>query len=613
MNRFNSAAIAVLITITLIGIMWLLLDESTVSPAFARPEAGAGLQGPLVPSTANDFILPGTQPGSLIHSVTDPSQCTNCHANYDPAPGQPPETRTWQAWQGSMMAQAGRDPLFFAALDVANAGAAEAGEFCLRCHLPRGWLEGRSSTPDGSEMTGEDREGVQCEVCHRLVDREYTPGNPNRDEQILDDLDLPVASVGSGQMIIDPEDFRRGPFDIVTDLGFDPHALAQNAHTLVSPYHQDSELCGTCHDINNPIFSWDEGSQSYQPNPLDEPGDISEGFPIERTFSEWKLSDFNTPVGVKLPKFGGNKESVSTCQDCHMKNITGTGGAFFGGSGIVRRDMPLHDLTGGNTWVPEIIPLHPEYGDLFAEGSPRREALDNGILRAREMLQNAARLKVSRDENQLSVTVYNDSGHKLPTGYVEGRRMWLQVEGYDADCNLVYTSGAYDDATGILEGYHSDPTLKVYEAKQGLSPDWAEQLGLSAGPSFHFALNNEIVSDNRIPPRGYSFVEYNSLQAAPYSDSKPDPDLYADGQYWDMTGYALPADVAWGNVRLIYQTASKEYIEFLRDNSPDDGQNNGEILYDLWEQSGKSKPEVMVGARFGDETCELFLPSVTRP
>jgi len=66
-------------------------------------------------------------------------------------------------------------------------------------------------------------------------------------------------------------------------------------------------------------------------------------------------------------------------------------------------------------------------------------------------------------------------------------------------------------------------------------------------------------------------------------------------------------------VRLIYQTASKEYIEFLRDNSPDDGQNNGEILYDLWEQSGKSKPEVMVGARFGDETCELFLPSVTRP
>ncbi len=75
---------------------------------------------------------------------------------------QPPETETWHAWQGSMMAQAGRDPLFFAALDVANAGAANAGEYCLRCHMPSGWLKGRSSTPDGSEMEGQDREGISA-------------------------------------------------------------------------------------------------------------------------------------------------------------------------------------------------------------------------------------------------------------------------------------------------------------------------------------------------------------------------------------------------------------------------------------------------------------------
>ncbi len=613
MNRFKSAGITLLVLVTLTGITWLLLGDSAVSPALARPEEGSGLQGPLVPSTANDFIIPGTQPESLVHSMSDPSQCTNCHAEYDPAPGQQPETRTWQAWQGSMMAQAGRDPLFFAALDVANAGAAQAGEFCLRCHLPRGWLEGRSSTTDGSEMTAEDLEGVQCEVCHRLVDPEFAADNPARDEQIVNDLDLPVLSNGSGQMVIDPEDVRRGPFDIVSDLGFDPHILAQGAETLISPYHQDSELCGTCHDINNPMFSWDEESQSYTPNPLDQPGDISEGFPIERTFSEWKLSDFNTPEGVNLPKFGGNKKSVSTCQDCHMKNITGTGGAFFGGSGIVRNDMPLHDLTGGNTWVPQIIQLHPEYGDLFAEGSPRREALDNGVLRARDMLQNAARLEVNNNAGQLSVTVFNDSGHKLPTGYVEGRRMWLQVEGYDADCNLVYTSGAYNNSTGILEGYHSDPTLKVYEAEQGLSEDWAAELGLPAGPSFHFALNNEIVSDNRIPPRGYAFEAYNSLEAAPYTDSNPDPELYADGQYWDTTQYTLPAEATWGNVRLVYQTASREYIEFLRENNPNEGQNNGEILFELWGQSGKSKPEVMVDERFGNQTCALYLPSVARP
>lgn len=613
MKRYKPLGIAVLLTIILLEILWQLAGSTALLTAHAKPEEGMGLQGPLVPTTPDDFILPGTQPESLLHSIADPSECTNCHANYNAAPGQETETRTWQAWQGSMMAQSGRDPLFYAALDIANAGAAEAGEFCLRCHVPRGWLEGRSSAPDGSGMSKADLEGVQCEVCHRLVDPVTAAGNPARDAQILAELDLPVTIIGSGQMIIDPEDFRRGPFDVVADLGFDPHELSAGAQTLISPYHQESDLCGTCHDINNPVFSWNELSENYEPNPLDEPGDIAQGFPIERTFSEWKLSEFNTPQGVQLPKFGGNKDRVSTCQDCHMRDITGSAGAFFGGSGIVRDNMPLHDLTGANTWVPQTIPLHPQFGTDFPAGSPRRDALDNGILRAREMLQKAARLEVSRSGSELTVTVYNDSGHKLPTGYVEGRRMWLQIDGYDADCNLVYTSGAYDAGSGTLQGYNSDPSLKVYESKQGLSPSWAAQLGLPAGPSFHFALNNEIVSDNRIPPRGYSFDKFNASQAAPYTDSKPDPNRYADGQYWDTTVYALPEDVAWGDVRLVHQVASKEYIEFLRDNNPNEGQNNGQILFELWKQTGKSMPEVMVDAKFGQATCDLFLPSVTRP
>ena len=46
-----------------------------------------------------------------------------------------------------MMAQAGRDPVFYAALDIANADAAFSGDFCLRCHVPRGWLDGRHSAP----------------------------------------------------------------------------------------------------------------------------------------------------------------------------------------------------------------------------------------------------------------------------------------------------------------------------------------------------------------------------------------------------------------------------------------------------------------------------------
>ncbi len=565
-----------------------------------------------VPSTPRDFFLPGTQPEQLQDSLASPTSCASCHAFYSGQTGQAPETETWHTWQGSMMAQAGRDPLFYAALDVANAGAANSGEFCLRCHMPRGWLDGRSSNPDGSEMNALDQEGVQCAFCHRMVDPVPDPENPERDSAILAAITPPVTTIGSGSMIVDVLDFRRGPFDVTADLGFDPHQFAGAKPTQISPYHQESAFCGTCHDINNPVFTWDAVTQSFQPNPLDEPGDPAQGFPIERTYSEWRLSSFNTPEGVYAPQFGGNKSIVSSCQDCHMHDVTGAAGAF-GDSFVIRDNMPLHDLTGANTWVPKTILAHPEFGVLFEQEQARADALLSGIERARYMLQNAADLDVYRSGSELFVTVLNHSGHKLPSGYVEGRRMWLQVEGYDAGHNLVFTSGAYDVETAVLQGYGSDQTLKVYESKQGLTADWAETLDLEAGASFHFALNNQIVSDNRIPPRGYNFETYNAAWAAPYSDGQPDATMYADGQFWDTTAYSLPENVAYGVVRLLYQTASKEYIEFLRDNNPNPGYNNGEILFDLWEETGRSEPEVMAEIEFGLETSRLFLPLVERP
>jgi len=514
-----------------------------------------------------------------------------------------------------MMAQAARDPLFWAALDVANADAANAGEFCLRCHIPRGWLEGRSSQADGSAMLANpgDMEGVQCITCHRSVDPTYSPENPARDLQVLAAITLPVTVtapiplLGSATMIVDPLDYRRGPFVITDVVGFDPHGVQP---TQLSPYHQDAAFCGTCHDISNPVFSWDDGTQEYVLNPLDTPGDLSTGFPVERTYSEWYLSDYNTPGGIYAPQFGGNTINVSTCQDCHMYTITGIGAQLFGDPDTqIRDDMSVHDMTGANTWVPQIIPLHPVFSATFTAQPDRAEALISGTLRARYMLQHAATVSATLQNNTLTVTVVNETGHKLPTGYPEGRRMWLQVQGYDAAGNLLYVSGAYDESTAVLT---PDPDLKLYQVEQGLTPTLADLLpGLNAGPTFHFALNNVTVNDNRIPPRGYVFADYAALGAAPMTNGQPDSTLYVDGQYWDTAVYTLPPNVITGTVRLLYQTTSNEYIEFLRDNNPNSGYNNGQILYDLWEQTGRSTPEIMAQIEFGPH--EIYLPVVVRP
>jgi hypothetical protein len=625
MKRISSLFFIPGFAFILIGLTFALLIPQQNNPTVqALPNGhptihGTNEGGSLVNTTRRDFFLPGTQPNQVVEEIIAPENCTFCHGDgYSSFTGQPADTETWNAWAGSMMAQAGRDPIFYAALDIANADAAFSGEFCLRCHIPRGWLDGR--VQNGTLIydpleTPDDLEGIQCEVCHRLVDPVYDPENPPRDIDVLASITSPVTIIGNAAIVIDPLDHRRGPLNLTDTLGFDVHEQIAGAQaTLQSPYHTEAAFCGSCHNIDNPLLSWNEISQTYQLNALDEPGDLATAFPVERTYSEWLLSQYNTPGGVYAPQFGGNQDFVSTCQDCHMRNTTGVGGFAWVTTTVNLRDnYPLHDLTGANTWVPQIIPQHPAFSSTFTGTIPaqqRAQALISGTLRARYMLQNAATLAVARVDDQIIVTITNQSGHKLPSGYVEGRRMWLQIEGYDNNGTLVYTSGAYNVATGELAGYGSDPTLKVYEALHGLTPDWAAQLGLDAGHSFHFMLNNVILSDNRIPPRGYDFDAFEAAGAAPYSNSQPDPTMYADEQYWDVVTYDLPNNVVTGTVRLLHQIASKDYIEFLRDNNPNGAGNNGDILYELWQTNEKSRPEIMVEVDF--ETKFIYLPFVTK-
>ncbi len=58
-----------------------------------------------------------------------------------------------------------------------------------------------------------------------------------------------------------------------------------------------------------------------------------------------------------------------------------------------------------------------------------------------------------------------------------------------------------------------------------------------------------------------------------------------------MTTYAIPPGATSADVTLSYQSTSKEFIEFLRDENVTDG--TGQAMYDLWNDNGKSPPEVM--------------------
>lgn len=256
-----------------------------------------------------------------------------------------------------------------------------------------------------------------------------------------------------------------------------------------------------------------------------------------------------------------------------MRDVTGQGCGF--GTPPVRTDLPLHDLTGGSAWMLEV--LAAEY-----PGQVDPDAAAAGAVRARSMLQLAATLDAAQQGSTLLVTVTNETGHKLPTGYPEGRRMWLNVRFYDDNLELVGESAAYDGATAVLD---TSGSAKVYEAKPGLDELTAPLVGTTPGPSFHFVLNNRIFKDNRIPPRGFNNSDFAEFGGSPVGHT------YADGQYWDETLYDIPAGATSAHVTLYYQSTSRDYVEFLRDENTTN--SKGQELYDLWVAHGMSPPEFM--------------------
>lgn len=516
------------------------------------------------PTERSAFIfLPGTQPGSTdTLNALGATECRQCHASVSELRPVP----LFKEWAGSMMAHSARDPIFYASLAVANKYSANVGinigEFCIRCHSPTGWLAGRSEDITGRSLMGTDLDGVQCDYCHRMA-------NPLLPDSSVPDMIFEVPGIGNGMHVVQRSLFpKRGPYDSLPG----PHA------TRVDLFQKQGDMCGVCHDVSNPFQA---GYQGQITNPPHSYG------PLERTYSEWLMSDF--------PARGDS----GSCQSCHMRKTVGYGCAY--SSAPLRQDLAQHDLTGGNTFVPDILrDFWPELDSI---------ALAGGKQRATETLQRAARLEASARHSPDSsavladVRITNLTGHKLPTGYSEGKRMWLEVIGFGASGETLFVSGRYDS---ILADLPSDGQIKVYEAIQGISDSTAALYGLPAGPSFHFGVNDTILFDNRIPPEGFSWDKFRQRLAEPVGAS------YVDGQYWDDTRYLLPAGVMSIEVSLYYQTIRKEYVEFLRDHNVGnsfDWNDWGAKLFDSWERHGKSSPVQMnhIRVEVGDSTSDALV------
>jgi hypothetical protein len=268
--------------------------------------------------------------------------------------------------------------------------------------------------------------------------------------------------IGNGAYVLTPKLYGRplkfGPFS---------DAVSPYHDTAYSKLHTQSEFCGQCHDVTHPF------------NRL----------PIERTYTEWRDSSY-AGMGVQ-------------CQDCHMKPVRGRATPF----SKERERIYTHNFVGGNVLVTRLL------------GSETHARMSE------DMLRSAARIELfppaalaAGQANKVRVRVTNvGAGHKLPTGFPEGREMWLDFKAVDESGAILYRLGSVKDG-------HTEPGTESFKVVLGDKNGNVVDLDVLDA--------DRILYDTRLEPKGYRDVEYTFDLPA---DVAGRVRLVADLNYWSFS------------------------------------------------------------------------------
>jgi uncharacterized membrane protein YgcG len=497
-------------------------------------------------SSAGIDDLGGTKPGELPSGgkFIDADGCAQCHGggvagdtSYLPS----------DTWAGTMMANAARDPVFFAALAIANQDAPGVGTYCIRCHAPIGFVRGHATPADGSSLDKVDSQGIGCEVCHR-AETSAAPNDP--------------YFLGDAQLVFSDDTTKHGPY------GSAPSPVHSS---VLEPGLSDARFCGQCHQVTNPGSELRDASGA--------PMGIA--FPLDTTFEEWRASAYGDEASG----------SYAGCIDCHMPRVSGDKPVATPAGAPLRKDPRRHALAGGNYWgIQAVMAANPDRAEAFPI------AFENALANTLETLGKAAEVTLEGAPSTLlpgeafevKVRVTNLSGHKFPAGYAESRRAWVAValvDPHDHDAEPVFLAGGYDAATGHIK---EEPKTRVYRAQHGR---WNGQAGEAEE---HIALHDMVLSDSRIPPKGFQA----SITTMPLGDID-----FNDGtggyRHYDEATLSLtaPAGVTGTKVlsaRVYYQSMTREYVEFLRDANTTS--SHGEALYSIYQATGEAAPILIASA-----------------
>ncbi len=523
---------------------------------------------------AVEEATPTTESVGLLEMVLfqPSSNCAACHQGMKDSLGNDVSIHT--NWQTSIMANAARDPYYFASVSMETQKSPQYAEAieekCATCHAPMARFSNDASG-ESTLLFGEHGilakehplyelavDGVSCAVCHQI------PENPQDDLRHSGDLAIDLDLSASERLIY-------GAFPI-SEQNVASMKAATGYTAVQSEHIRQSEVCATCHEL-------------YL-NYIKEDSTLSSGddlFYEQTPYSEWLASDF---IGQ------------SSCQNCHMPPAEGAAPI----SNITPQNLfepfARHTFAGGNVFM---LNMFKQFRDEL-EIPASTEALDQQIQNTKDLLQNqTATLALSAVEQQdetLTFEVGIDvlTGHKFPTSF-PSRRAWLHVTVSDAQGEVIFESGGYDE-TGEIFGNDNDEDPLAFEPHYELisTPNQVQiyesiMKDSSDKVTTFQMLASGYLKDNRLLPDG--FDKQNPPSVSPVIGGALQDATFTGGR--DTINYQVQTDGAAGpftvKVELLYQSVSYRWAKNVLASQTEEAQTFGRML----EQTGN--PPVMIASQ----------------
>jgi hypothetical protein len=562
-----------------------------------------------MPPEPLDTVVPEQKPpeGAPVSSspgfVTS-SQCTGCHSGLTGAGLGPTMVLTssssqtinvsqYGEWRWTPMGLAGRDPVFYSQLDSELAYLKEHAkqqqviDTCTQCHNAMGKRTFAAEHPsedyklpfvyetdphsEGFKYGGLARDGISCEVCHRM----RAPKDPS--------LPYFLKHQINGVFDVTPQGELHGPFKD-NEITTYPMLTGINVKPKYDAYIQSPQMCGTCHTILLPVVD------------SPEPGKMS----VEQaTYPEWLNSDYRN-------EYGSVGATPKTCQDCHMPSgyvnaKTGMNvaqikdkiaivqdGTYPDVEDLAKPDdvnvryreagFKRHELLGMNGFLLQMF-LRPmnaignnetlgvRLSDYMSGLTTDLQAASDNVVQQAQTI--TATVEISKWEVQgktlvVEVTVTNKAGHRFPSG-VGFRRAFVGLE-VTMDGKPFFSSGA-TNAMGQITDFagqvlptesfqngayqphfsqanpiRSSDQVQIYEE---LTQDAQHQFTTS------FTRRDYDVKDNRLLPVGWSLHGPKDLDipepylhaTLPVGDALKDP-VYLAGKGQSIVRYEIPLPAA---------------------------------------------------------------------